>query len=169
MRYRRIHVLGGPGSGKSTVAAKIAAALGTPVYDLDDLFWDDTAPTYGTRADPQKRDQALEAIAQQETWVIEGVYFKFVTPSFERADLIIILTPSVWLRDWRLVKRSTLRILGRSPAKKKETFGSLVRLLKWNHAYDTNVLVPARALLTQLGKSPVECRTPADVFAILTE
>jgi hypothetical protein len=150
------------------VAAKIAAAFGLPIYDLDDLFWDDAAPTYGTRADPEKRDRVLETIARQESWVIEGVYYKFVTPSFERADLIVILTPSVWLRDWRLAKRSALRMLGRSPSKKKETLGSLVRLLRWNHTYDSNVLVPARVVLTRLNKSPVECRTSADVFAVLT-
>jgi adenylate kinase family enzyme len=56
VRYHRIHVLGGPGSGKSFVAAKIAASYGIAAYDLDELFWDPAAPTYGVRADPEKRD-----------------------------------------------------------------------------------------------------------------
>ena len=57
MRYQRIHVLGGPGSGKTYVAAKIAAALGIQAYDLDDLFWDSSAPTYSVKADQEKREQ----------------------------------------------------------------------------------------------------------------
>jgi shikimate kinase len=38
MRYQRIHIIGGSGSGKSTIRAKLAAEVGIPVYDLDDLF-----------------------------------------------------------------------------------------------------------------------------------
>ena len=166
MRYRRIHILGGPGSGKSSVAAKIAATFGIAAYDLDDLFWDPAAPTYGVRADKEQRDQALAALVRQESWVIEGAYYKWLTPSFERADLIVLLTPSVWLRDWRLVKRYVLQLGGKSASRKKETFASLLNLLHWNHTYEKNVLVPARALLFRLRKRPIECRTLAQVLAV---
>ena len=166
MRYRRIHILGGPGSGKSSVAAKIAATFGIAAYDLDDLFWDPAAPTYGVRADKEQRDQALAALMRQESWVIEGAYYKWLTPSFERADLIVLLTPSVWLRDWRLVKRYVLQLGGKSASRKKETFASLLNLLHWNHTYEKNVLVPARALLFRLRKRPIECRTLAQVLAV---
>ncbi|TMD67762.1 MAG: DNA topology modulation protein FlaR [Chloroflexi bacterium] len=166
MRYRKIHILGGPGSGKSSVAAKIAATFGIAAYDLDDLFWDPAAPTYGVRADKEQRDQALAALVRQESWVIEGAYYKWLTPSFERADLIVLLTPSVWLRDWRLVKRYVLQLGGKSASRKKETFASLLNLLHWNHTYEKNVLVPARALLFRLRKRPIECRTLAQVLAV---
>ncbi len=169
MRYHRIHVLGGPGSGKSFVAAKIAASYGMEAYDLDELFWDPAAPTYGARADPETRDQALAALVRQDAWVIEGAYYKWLTPSFERAELIMLLTPPVWLRDWRLLKRFALQLLGRSSSKKKETFASLFDLIQWNHAYEKNQLLPARALLSRLNKSPVECRTLAQVFAVLAD
>ena len=166
MRYRKIHILGGPGSGKSSVAAKIAATFGIAAYDLDDLFWDPAAPTYGVRADKEQRDQALAALVRQESWVIEGAYYKWLTPSFERADLIVLLTPSVWLRDWRIVKRYVLQLGGKSASRKKETFASLLNLLHWNHTYEKNVLVPARALLFRLRKRPIECRTLAQVLAV---
>jgi len=166
VRYRKIHILGGPGSGKSSVAAKIAATFGIAAYDLDDLFWDPAAPTYGVRADKEQRDQALAALVRQESWVIEGAYYKWLTPSFERADLIVLLTPSVWLRDWRLVKRYVLQLGGKSASRKKETFASLLNLLHWNHTYEKNVLVPARALLFRLRKRPIECRTLAQVLAV---
>ena len=166
MRYRKIHILGGPGSGKSSVAAKIAATFGIAAYDLDDLFWDPAAPTYGVRADKEQRDQALAALVRQESWVIEGAYYKWLTPSFERAELILLLTPSVWLRDWRIVKRYVLQLGGKSASRKKETFASLLNLLHWNHTYEKNVLVPARALLFRLRKRPIECRTLAQVLAV---
>ena len=169
MRYQRIHLLGGPGSGKTYIAARIAAALDIQAYDLDDLFWDPSAPTYSVKADQEKRDQALAALVMQETWVIEGAYYKWLTPSFERADLIIILTPSVWLRDLRVVKRSALHLLGKSDAAKKETFASLLNLIHWNHTYEKNQLVPARVLLSHLHKTAVECKTLAQVQAVLSE
>lgn len=169
MRYHRIHVLGGPGSGKSYTAAQIATLFSIEAYDLDDLFWDRSALTYGVKADKEKRDQTLAALVMRDAWVIEGVYYKWLAPSFERADLIIVLTPSVWLRDWRITKRFVLRILGKVPTKKKETLVSFFQLLQWNHTYETNELVPARALLAQLHKGAIECRTLADVLAVLTE
>jgi len=169
VRYHRIHVLGGPGSGKSFVAAKIAGSYGIAAYDLDELFWDPATPTYGVRAGPQQRDQALAALVSQEAWVIEGAYYKWLPPSFERAELILLLTPSVWLRDWRLLKRFVLHLLGRSSSRKKETLASLFNLLQWNHTYEKNVLLPARALLSHLNKRPIECQTFAQVLAVLVE
>ena len=169
MRHRRIHVLGGPGSGKSYVAAKIAATFGIATYDLDELFWDPAAPTYGVRADKEQRDQALAALVRQEAWVIEGAYYKWLTPSFERADLIILLNPSVWLRDWRIVKRYMLQLVGKSTSRKKETFASLLNLLHWNHTYKKNELVPAHALLSRLHKHPITCRTLSQVLAVLAD
>ncbi len=160
-------MIGGPGSGKSYAAAKIAAIQGMEAYDLDELFWDSSAPTYGVKADQAKRDQALADLVLQETWVIEGVYYRWLTPSFERADLIILLTPSVWLRDWRIMKRTVLHLIGRSPARKKETLVSLFNLLQWNHTYEKNVLVPTRNMLSHLNKSAIECKTSSEVFAVL--
>jgi hypothetical protein len=151
------------------VAGKIAASSGMAAYDLDELFWDSAAPTYGVRANPQKRDQALAALVRQEDWVIEGAYYNWVTPSFERADLILLLTPSVWRRDWRLLKRFALQRLGRSSSRKRETFASLVGLIRWNHTYDQHVLLPARVLLARLNKHPIECRTLAQVLAVVAE
>jgi len=105
----------------------------------------------------------------QDAWVIEGAYYKWVTPSFERADIIILLNPYVWIRDWRIMKRYLRQLLGKSPARKKETLASFFNLLQWNHTYEKNELAPARALLIRLNKNPIECRTLAQVFAALAK
>jgi adenylate kinase family enzyme len=163
----RIHVIGGPGSGKSYIAARVAAVYGMITYDLDELFWDRGAGTYGVRADPKERDRALALLSMQEAWVIEGAYYTWVTPSFVRADLIIILTPSVWLRDWRIIKRFALRRLGIALSAKQETVRALWQLLRWNHRYDQETLTPARVLIESLGKQTVECKTVSEVWAAL--
>jgi hypothetical protein len=94
MAKPRIHIIGGPGSGKSFVAAELSSRLGVATHDLDDLFWHRSASRYGIRADPADRDRELAAIVAQDGWVIEGVYYGWLAPSFDAADIIIELTPS---------------------------------------------------------------------------
>jgi adenylate kinase family enzyme len=58
---QRIHIIGGPGSGKSYTAGHLSHRLGVPAYDLDDLFWNHTAQSYGVRASELDRDTRLLA------------------------------------------------------------------------------------------------------------
>jgi len=51
----RIHVVGGPGSGKSFVAGELSGRLGVPPYDLDDLFWHRSASRFGIRVEPAEQ------------------------------------------------------------------------------------------------------------------
>ncbi|MBN2307832.1 MAG: DNA topology modulation protein FlaR [Candidatus Hydrogenedentes bacterium] len=141
---RRIHIVGGPGSGKSYLGRTLAAALGVPVCDLDSLFWDNDHATYGVRAEPDVRDRKLAEFVAQDGWVVEGVYHAWVGASFERAEAIVVLRPGPILRDARIVRRFLARKLGLERAVKKETLAGLIGLLRWNHGYDNDNL--ARAL-----------------------
>ena len=160
----RIHIIGGSGSGKSYIAAKLAQRFDIPAHDLDELFWDRAAGRYGICADPSKRDQQFLDIVAQDGWIIEGVYYQWLTPSFDVADVIIALTPSVWIRHWRVVRRFILRKFGRFPSK-RESLADLWRLLRWSHAYDATNLAQARQLITERGHQLVDCKTFADVLA----
>jgi adenylate kinase family enzyme len=167
MWYRRIHILGTAGSGKSHVAAKLSERYGIKTYDLDDIFWDNRAGGYGVMADPEERDEALEAIITQDAWIVEGAYCRWVFRSFEEADIVIILTTPRWLCEWRIVIRFFKRKLRLIPAKKKETVLALWRLLKWNHRYESDSLPYARDFLDILDRKAAECKTLNDVFRAL--
>jgi len=136
---QRIHIIGGPGSGKSYAARHLSHRLGVPAYDLDDLFWDHAAESYSVRASDADRDAKLIAIAKEDAWVIEGVYYRWLKPSFERADVIFVLHPNVFLRDLRIVKRFVSRKLGIMPTK-RESLLDFYRLIEWNHKYDSDNL-----------------------------
>jgi adenylate kinase family enzyme len=82
----RIHVIGGGGSGKTTLARKLAAARGLPLWELD-------------------RQGQLEEIAKQPKWVMEGIFLYHVELAFERATAIIWLDLPQAIATRRIVTR----------------------------------------------------------------
>jgi adenylate kinase family enzyme len=161
----RIHLIGGPGSGKSYAAVALSARFGVPAYDLDDLFWDRSASRYGVRTEPTVRDQELASIVARDGWIIEGVYYGWLAPSFAAADIIIALTPSIVVRQWRVIKRYMLRKAGQVRSPQNESLADLWRLLRWGHTYDVQHLAQARCGVAALGRTWVECPTFEDVSA----
>jgi len=166
MSYRKIHILGGPGSGKSYIAGRISAATGIPVFDLDNIFWDRKAGRYGIRASEEDRNRSLARVLSRDCWIIEGVYHQWLAQSFKDADLIVVLTPPVWLRDWRVMRRFIRRGLGFEDSK-GETFADFRRLIAWNHAYDGDNLRRARKFIIQHGHKTFDCKDIDNVMRIL--
>ncbi len=104
---KRIMIIGGPGSGKSTAAKKLGAALGLPVYHTDrDVFW---LPGWVER---DKADQLarVNRIVAEDTWVFEGSNSRTYDLREARSDLVIWLDTPLWLRLIRVIRRN---ILGR--------------------------------------------------------
>lgn len=139
MRFRKIHIIGAPGSGKSYIAQKLSNIAGYYHCNLDDLFWDNSSDTFGIKADSDIRDKRLKEITEMDLWVIEGVYYGWIDESLKEAEQIIILNTNSKTRDIRILKRFILRKLGLVECKKKETFKGLFDLIKWNHSYDKNI------------------------------
>jgi len=133
---QKIHIIGGVGSGKTYAARRIAEMLGIRAYDLDNIFWDNTDKSYNLKAIPEVRDQRLKEILLTESWIIEGVYFKWLSESFQKADLIILLMPHHTICTFRIISRFIKRKIGLIPSKKKETIQGLIELIKWNERYN---------------------------------
>jgi adenylate kinase family enzyme len=160
----KIHIIGGPGSGKSYLAAILSGKYSLPILDLDTIFWDNRSSHYDIKADPLERNKVLDVFLEQKAWVVEGVYYSWLSSSFRKADVIIVLTTPVWLRALRIIRRFLKRKLGLSPSKKKETFKGLVTLLKWNRGFDRQNLEPARSFITNLGCTVIDCKKPKDIL-----
>lgn len=130
----KIYIIGGPGSGKTTLAKRLSARYGIPRCDLDDLFWDNTAAAYGTKRDPAERDALLARVLEQENWIIEGVYYAWCGRCFAEADRICFLNIPRRVYRRRIIRRFVRRKLGIEKGK-KETLRSLRDLLKWADRY----------------------------------
>ena len=100
---QRIVIVGISGSGKTTVAARMARELGFPHIELDALHWE---PDW-TEAPPEVLRERVMKAAEGSNWVIDGNYGMVRDIVWGRADTVLWLD-YFSLVYWRVVFR-TLR------------------------------------------------------------
>ena len=102
---RRILILGRTGSGKTTLARELAAAIDVPHVELDALYF---GPGFTTVPLPVLRERTTAAIAA-ERWVTDGNKSAVRDLVWPRADTIVWLDYPVGVSLWRLGKRALWR------------------------------------------------------------
>lgn len=101
----RILILGRTGSGKTTLARELAAALGVPHVELDSLYF---GPDLSTAPLSLLRERTNAAIAG-DRWVTDGNKRAVRDLVWPRADTIIWLDYPFYVSLWRLAKRARTR------------------------------------------------------------
>ncbi len=82
---RRINVVGTSGSGKSTVAQRLARQLGLPCIEMDALFW---RPGWQESDDPSFFARLQRALAQPG-WVLDGNYQRTAALKWRDVQMIV--------------------------------------------------------------------------------
>src|SRR5262245_35454146 len=109
---RRVVVVGGPGSGKTTLASRLAAALGVRHVELDSVWW---GPNW-TPAGEDSFSEALRELTAGDGWVLDGNYFDVGAAgvAWRAADTLVWLDLPRRLAVARTLRRAVARVVGRT-------------------------------------------------------
>ena len=164
----KIRIIGCSGSGKTFLAKRLSEKYNIPNYDLDDIQWDNSQNSYGIKMPTEKRNRMLNDILQQSDWIIEGVYYAWVLKSFEDADLIYVLNVPRWLYKFRILRRFVKRKIGLEKGK-KETFKSVLALLKWTNTFHNTKMKEINCILEPYKEKVVYITQKAEISRIITD
>ena len=84
----RVHIVGGPGTGKTHLATLLGQERGIDPWKLDDIAFDSNS---GVATPLAKRLRDVDVIVATPSWVTEGVYLGWTDKLFAHADVIIWL------------------------------------------------------------------------------
>ena len=109
---RRVAVIGGSCTGKTTVSRRLAATLGVPHVEIDALHHDP-----GWQEAPAELLQTRVRAALDSApdgWVADGNYrSKIGSLVLERADTVVFLEPPFRVAFWRALRRTIVRTITR--------------------------------------------------------
>lgn len=127
---RRVHIVGGAGAGKSTLASQLGACLSAPVYHLDALNIVDATEHKRSLA---PRAAEVQRIAAEPAWVTEGIFLGWTDALLRASDRIIWLDLPWYIALGRIVRRyiqASLRGTNQYRGLRR-----LLRFLRWSAAY----------------------------------
>ena len=99
--YNRISIVGGSGTGKSTLCDILSKKFDLPAIHLDAINFN----ANWVEIDKKERDRIISAKSKEEKWVIDGNYNKTLKERFDKADLIIWLDYSTAMQLKGVLKR----------------------------------------------------------------
>lgn len=108
---KKISIIGGSGTGKTTLSNSLGKELNLPVYHIDGINY---FANWEIR-DKEERDKIILEKVKEEKWIIDGTYRSTLKKRLESADLIIYLDYSSFAQI-----RGVLTRFLKNPNKEKE-------------------------------------------------
>ena len=121
----RIHLIGSPGAGKTTIGALLSASLKYKFIELDVLYWQNN---WQRLPDSLFQAKFRSAIAQSDSWLVAGTYPQVADIVFEEADAVVFLAVPKSTAFFRVLKRSVINAICRKELwnGNRETLGRLL-------------------------------------------
>ncbi len=166
----RIFIIGGAGSGKTTLGRRISQHFNIPFYEMDVVGWENGV---GPERPLEVRLRDVHEIAIQQNWVAEGWHRPWTDELLQEAEQI------VWLDlPWSIARRRiVMRHLRASLAGTNKHRGllKLYRFLRDVEVFYTskqpgqNTRLEAAKELQPYRSKVVHCQQPADVDTFLAQ
>ena len=144
--------MGTSGSGKTSVARRIAKKLNIPYVELDELFW---KPNWTESKDEEffpKLEEALSA----DAWVLDGNYTRTIPIKWKRCQMVMYLDLPFHLVLYRIIKRSLIRGF-----KNEELWaGNKETVLKHLFTRDSMILWTMKTFFTNRKRFAINSKNP---------
>ena len=133
----RIHVMGGSGSGTTTLGRTLSGRLRVPHFDSDDYYWIPTMPPYRIKRDKVIRDARIaEDICTFDDWVWTGSSVSWKHGALDRISLCVFLTLPADIRLARLRSREKQRRAALPTEARANFEKESAEFLAWAARYD---------------------------------
>jgi adenylate kinase family enzyme len=98
---KRVLIIGSGGSGKTTLARRLAERTGLPLIHLDALYW---RPGWDPTPGDEWRSR-VETLSRGERWIMDGNYGGTLDLRLDACDTVVLLDVSRWVCLWRVLTR----------------------------------------------------------------
>ena len=136
----RISIIGGSGTGKTTLALNLGKQLNLPIYHLDGINYF----SEWKERDKNERDQLILNKIKTKKWVIDGTYTSTLEKRLEASDLVIYLDYSaltqlqgILIRNFKLNGKERKEIPG---CNEKMDINFLIWTLNWRRRKRKKIL-----------------------------
>ncbi len=123
---KRVSVVGVSGSGKTTVAEKLARRLAAPHLELDSIFHQ---PGWEPLPEQEFRARVAEFVTG-DRWVVDGNYSAVEDLVWQRADTVVWLDPPRYQVMRRIIRRTLRRVISQAELwnGNRESWGNLLQV-----------------------------------------
>ena len=162
----RVFILGGPGSGKTTIAKKIAKLHDMEFFELDKIFYEREKRGYKV-SEEADRAEIIKEFIQKDNWISEGVYRqKWMDDILKKCDFVFLLKIPKYVRAWRITTR-TLRQMFGFTGYRPASIKTLFNFYKFNNLFEKERYQEISERLKRLKIKPIEVKSLEDIESVL--
>ena len=137
MVAKRIHILGAPGSGTTTLGEGLAANLALPIFDSDQFYWENWPKDFLKKREPEARERLLHAsVSSRDAWILSGSIDGWNSEIAHRFSHVIFLYLEPSMRMQRLRQREIDRFGEAALAPGGSQHEDATNFLSWASHYD---------------------------------